>query len=126
MPALSSRPAVTAGIDASSIERIGKAAGRKAFLERVFTEGEVAASFSRKDPYRHLAGRFAAKEACLKALTVSMGRGINLRDIEVVNSPSGGPALELHGGAKQMLGERKAFLSICYSKAHAFALVVMG
>ncbi|MBI5586996.1 MAG: holo-ACP synthase [Deltaproteobacteria bacterium] len=126
MPSVSSRPAVTTGIDASSIERISKAAGRKHFLERVFTEGEIACSFSRNDPYRHLAGRFAAKEACLKALTISMGRGINLRDIEVVNSPSGVPALELHAGAKQMLGERKAFLSISYSKGYAFAFVVMG
>lgn len=125
MTALPSRPGVASGIDASSIERIRSAAARRPFLERVFTDGEVSYSMARKDPYRHLAGRFAAKEACLKALTTAMGRGINLRDIEVVNSAAGLPILKLHAGAREALAGRKAFLSLAYSRGFAIAFVVV-
>lgn len=126
MPAASSRPNVSTGIDAASIERVGRAAKRKAFLERVFTAGEMEYSFARRDPYRHLAGRFAAKEACLKALATGLGKGIDLKEIEVVSSELKGPALELRGQAKSRLKERKAYLSITYSKEYAFAFVVLG
>ncbi|MBI5468571.1 MAG: holo-ACP synthase [Deltaproteobacteria bacterium] len=126
MPAASLRPGVSTGIDAISIERIRGAAQRKPFLERVFTERELVYSLKHRDPYRRLAGRFAAKEACLKALTAGMGRGIDLRDIEVVGLGLQGHSLELHGPAKSRLKGRKAHLSITYSKEYAFAFVVLG
>jgi len=120
------RRPLSTGIDAISIERIGRAAKRKAFLERVFTESEMVYALKHKDAYRRLAGRFAAKEACLKALSTGMGRGIDLKDIEVVSQGAGAPALELHALAKSKLMERKAYLSITYSKEYAFAFVVLG
>lgn len=115
---------VSTGIDVISIERIGRAASRKAFLERVFTENELLHSLRHRDAYRHLAGRFAAKEACLKALFTGMGKGIDFKDIEVAGLER--PSLELHRLAKSRLKERKAHLSIAYSKEYAFAFVVLG
>jgi holo-[acyl-carrier protein] synthase len=126
MPAESLRPGVSTGIDAISIERIERAAQRKPFLERVFTEREIFYSFKHRNPYRRLAGRFAAKEACLKALAAGMGKGIDFKEIEVVSLEEQGPALELYGLAKSRLKGRKAFLSITYSKEYAFAFVVLG
>lgn len=117
---------VSTGIDVISIERIGRAARRKAFLERVFTESELLHSLKHRDAYRHLAGRFAAKEACLKALSTGMGKGIDFKDIEVAELEREGPSLELHRLAKSRLKDRKAYLSIAYSKEYAFAFVVLG
>ncbi|HXI10254.1 MAG TPA: holo-ACP synthase [Thermodesulfobacteriota bacterium] len=122
-----SRPTLSTGIDAISIERVGRAAARKAFLERVFTEKEMLYSLKHRDAYRRLAGRFAAKEACLKALLTGMGKGVDLKDIEVVSGKeSGKPVLELHGLAKSRLEGRTAHLSITYSEKYAFAFVVLG
>lgn len=120
-----SKKGISAGIDVTSIKRLCRAAKRKPFLERVFTEGELGYSFARKDPYRHLAGRFAAKEACCKALGTRMGRGLNLKDIEVVATMEGRPGIVLHSGAKRMLGGRHIFLSIAYSAELAVAFVAV-
>ncbi len=115
---------VYCGIDVIRISRIRAAAERRGFLERVFTETELCYSFGKKSPYRHLAGRFAAKEACLKALTTVL-EGINWKDIEVVNSEDGSPALEFRAAAKSRLSGGRAFLSIAYTKDLAVASVVV-
>lgn len=116
----------SSGIDITSADRIRSSASRARFLERVFTREEAGYCFGRRHPYRHLAGRFAAKEACLKALTTGLSEGIDWKDIEVVRSPSGRPELRLHGEARRFLGGRNAFLSISYEKGLAIALVVIG
>src|SRR6476660_6334701 len=90
------------GIDATDIPRIASAFERygERFLRRVFTEGEIAYCTRRRNPVPHLAGRFAAKEAAMKALGTGHSRGVLWKDIEVVRL-SGPPQLRLHGGARR-------------------------
>ncbi len=116
---------VFCGIDIVPISRIRAAARSDNFLKKVFTETELGYSFKKKAPHKHLAGRFAAKEACLKALTTGFGQGAGWKDIEVVNSRDGSPALKLRSGAKRHLSGRKVFVSIAYTKDLAVATVVV-
>jgi holo-[acyl-carrier protein] synthase len=94
------------GSDLCNIERIQKSLDRfgERFVRRVFTEAERAKAerrpFTRAGTY---AKRFAAKEAFAKAVGTGFKRGIFMRDIGVVNLPSGAPTLELTGGAKARL-----------------------
>lgn len=115
-----------AGIDVVSIERIGRASEKKLFLDRVFTPFEAGYAAARARPEKHLAGRFAAKEAFVKALSMGILSGVSLREIEVVNGQDGRPSLRLGPGASELVGGRQVHLSISYTKAHAFALVVIG
>lgn len=95
------------GIDIIEISRI---AGMRAdhpdrFLERCFSPGERAYAESSRRCDEHLAGRFAAKEAAMKALGTGWRSGIAWTDIEVVLLPSGRPTLRLHGKAAEIAGE---------------------
>ncbi|MCY7339230.1 MAG: holo-ACP synthase [Sphingomonas bacterium] len=94
------------GSDLCSIERIQKSLDRfgERFLNRVFTEVERAKAARR--PFTMagtLAKRFAAKEAFAKAVGTGFKRGVFMKDIGVVNLPSGAPTLHLSGGAKARL-----------------------
>ena len=94
------------GSDLCNIERIEKSLSRwgDKFLRRVFTEVEQAKAASR--PHTRagtLAKRFAAKEAFSKAVGTGFKRGVYMKDIGVVNLPSGKPTLQLTGGAKARL-----------------------
>jgi holo-[acyl-carrier protein] synthase len=94
------------GSDLCNIERIERSLERfgDRFLDRVFTEVERAKAASR--PYTRagtLAKRFAAKEAFSKAVGTGFKRGVYMRDIGVVNLPSGAPTLSVTGGAKAQL-----------------------
>jgi holo-[acyl-carrier protein] synthase len=83
----------------SSLERFGDR-----FLNRVFTERERAKAASRPlTRAATLAKRFAAKEAFSKAVGTGFRRGVFMKDIGVVNLPSGAPTLELAGGARERL-----------------------
>src|ERR1700746_2155001 len=88
------------GMDATEIDRIEATLARYGdrFLRRIFTEGEIAYATRRRNPAPHLAGRFAAKEAAMKALGTGHSRGVLWRDIEVCRT-FGPPQLRLHGGA---------------------------
>ncbi len=89
------------GIDLIEIDRIERALERRPRLaERLFTEAELAYARARRRPGRHLAARFAAKEAAIKALG---GRGVAPRDVEVVGSEP--PRLALHGRAAELAAE---------------------
>lgn len=81
-----------------SIERYGER-----FLSRIFTEVERQKSDRRKLRAASYAKRFAAKEACAKALGTGMSMGVFWRDIGVVNLPTGKPTIELTGGALKRL-----------------------
>ena len=116
---------VASGIDIESIERFAPLSSKEGFLRRVFTPGELAYSCNKRAPHRHLAGRFAAKEACMKALGTGLSGGIRWRDVEVVVAEDGRPGLRLHSTAKKSLGPGRAFLSITYSGELAVALVVI-
>ena len=120
---------IGSGIDAtdlSRIERLWKRYGER-FLARVFTPGEVAYCQHRRHPVPHLAGRFAAKEAAMKALGTGRSQKVLWRDIEVVRS-GGPPQLEFHGGAARrfaQLGAESSRLTITHSDTMALAHVLL-
>lgn len=95
------------GNDIIDIRRIEKTIERfgERFLARVFTETERRKSDRRALRAASYAKRFAAKEACAKALGTGFSRGVFWHDLGVVNLPSGRPTLELTGGAAQILEE---------------------
>jgi holo-[acyl-carrier protein] synthase len=117
------------GIDATDIPRIADVLQRYGdrFLRRVFTDDEIAYCTRRRNPAPHLAGRFAAKEATMKALGTGHSRGVAWRDIEVVRR-GGPPRLMLHGGAAtraNAMNVRRSLLTITHSDALAFAQVML-
>ena len=93
------------GSDVSDARRIAKVIERhgERFLSRIFTPIERAKAERRKNRVETYAKRFAAKEACAKALGTGMRGGVWWRDMGVVNRPSGQPTLELTGGALRRL-----------------------
>jgi holo-[acyl-carrier protein] synthase len=120
------------GIDAVDIIRFRRVIGRRpALVERVFTDGERADSESRGDPAQHLAARFAAKEAVMKALGTGLG-GFALRDVEVVRTEGpgagrGAPVLRLTEGAAALAAARgvaRWHVSLTHTDELAFAMVL--
>ena len=95
------------GNDIIDIRRVEKTIERygERFLSRVFTDTERTKSDRRSLRAASYAKRFAAKEACSKALGTGFRRGVYWRDMGVVNLPSGRPTLELTGGAARVLEE---------------------
>jgi holo-[acyl-carrier protein] synthase len=117
------------GLDATDIDRIADTIDRygERFLHRIFTEGEMAYCLRRRVPAIHFAGRFAAKEAAMKALGTGHSQGVLWRDIEVVRH-GGPPQLALHGGAGRRfaaIGGRSSLLTITHSDDLAFAQVMI-
>jgi holo-[acyl-carrier protein] synthase len=117
------------GIDATDIPRIVSTIERYGarFLSRIFTEGEIAYCTRRREPAIHFAGRFASKEAAMKALGTGHSRGVLWRDVEVVRR-GGPPQLQLHGGAARRfvaMGGRSSLLTITHSDALAMAQVLI-
>jgi holo-[acyl-carrier protein] synthase len=104
---------------AQMIERHGEL-----FINRVYTDYEIRYCQRRKQATQHFAGRWAAKEAILKALGTGWRRGISWRDVEVRNEPSGKPVVGLRGGAREVveqLGIREMLVSISHCRSHAMA-----
>jgi holo-[acyl-carrier protein] synthase len=95
------------GSDLVDIRRIEKTIARHGdrFIDRIFTPTERAKAERRAARIDTYAKRFAAKEACAKALGTGFRRGVFFRDMGVVNLPSGRPTLELTGGALKRLKE---------------------
>jgi holo-[acyl-carrier protein] synthase len=106
-----------------SIERFGDR-----FLNRVFTAGEIEYSKSMKYPARHLAARFAAKEAVSKAFGTGIGKAMGWRDIDVQKKPSGEPFLVFTGSAEKLAKQRSvknALITLSHSDQHAVATIVL-
>lgn len=98
------------GSDLIDIRRIEKTLARhgQRFIDRCFTPVEIAKAERRRAAGTHVATyakRFAAKEACSKALGTGFAQGVYFRDIGVVNDPAGRPTLQLTGGAAARLAE---------------------
>ncbi len=93
------------GSDLCDIRRIAQSYQRwgQRFLDKIFTEAEAAKALRRRDVAGTLAKRFAAKEACAKALGTGLSHGVFWRDMEVVNLPSGAPTMRLSAGAQAQL-----------------------
>jgi holo-[acyl-carrier protein] synthase len=107
------------GIDLIEIERIERALERRPRLaERLFTSQELAYARARARPGQHLAARFAAKEAVIKAL----GTGVPLREIEVLSGEP--PRVELHGRAAEVAGDRDIAISLTHSRESAAAIAI--
>jgi holo-[acyl-carrier protein] synthase len=97
------------------------------FLQRVYTKHEVGYCSSRKAANQHYAGRWAAKEAVLKAMGTGWSRGIRWRDIEVKVELNGKPNVYLHGTAKEIcdeLGIADIMISISHCRSHATATAI--
>ena len=118
------------GVDLVECARIQHSLDRfgERFLRRVFTDGEIEYSMSMKFPARHLAARFAAKEAVSKAFGTGIGKAMGWRDIDVHKKPSGEPFLVLSGGAEKLARERgvnHALITLSHSEQHAVATIVL-
>jgi holo-[acyl-carrier protein] synthase len=114
-------------VDISRVERIYREHGDR-FLQRVLAPAERMYIKKWKSPAARIAARFAAKEACMKALGTGWSQGVRWKDIEVTNAPDGRPALSLQGEAKKRfnsLQARAAHISITHSKNQATALVIL-
>ena len=99
------------------------------FLRRVYTDREILYCQARKHAMEHFAGRWAAKEAILKALGTGWARGIAWTDVEVRNDPGGAPKVHVGGAAKDITREKGIAdilisISHCRTYATAYALAV--
>lgn len=107
---------------AQMIERHGEL-----FITRVFTQHEFEYCSSRKAATQHYAGRWAAKEAVLKAMGTGWTQGIHWRDIEVRNDHGGRPRIALGGGARKICERRgivNVLISISHCRTHATAFAI--
>jgi len=117
------------GLDITEIDRIANTIERYGdrFLRRVFTDGEIEYCTRRRVPAIHFAGRFAAKEAGMKALGTGHTQDVLWRDVEIVRR-GGPPQLRFHGGAAKRfaaLGARSSLLTITHSDTVALAEVLI-
>lgn len=118
---------VGTGIDIIEVERIRRAAEKRSFLERVFTEEECEYYEQRNCCPETLAGTFAAKEATAKALAAGFN-GINWRDIEILRDEAGKPYVRLWNAAvqrMQSLGGSAIHVSISHIKTLAIAQAIL-
>ncbi len=114
------------GTDIVECLRIGRLIEQhgELFLNRVFTEREIRYCQARKRAVEHFAGRWAAKESVLKALSVGWRRGMSLTEVEIRNEPGGKPRVHLCGAAKEAAQNRRVgdiLLSIAHCRAYATA-----
>jgi holo-[acyl-carrier protein] synthase len=118
------------GVDLIECARIQHSLDRfgERFLHRVFTEGEIEYSMSMKFPARHLAARFAGKEAVAKAFGTGIGKAMSWRNIDIQKKPSGEPFLVFSGPAQELARERgvtSALVTLSHTDHHAVAVVVL-
>ena len=121
---------VGTGVDLCEVRRIESAIQRYGhrFVERIFTELEIAYAERKANRYERYAARFAAKEAGMKALGTGWRGGLGWRDLEVANLASGRPTLKFHGRAAEIaegLGVRNVSLSITHTAEQAMAVVML-
>ena len=117
------------GVDITKIDRIEAAIARRGrpLLERLFTAAEISYCESHRHRAERFAGRFAAKEAAMRALGTGWARGVRWIDIEVVRERSGKPMLRLAGVACEVargLGVKNIALTITHDGNTALALVI--
>jgi len=121
---------VGTGIDIAEVARIAASMERfgARFRERVFTAAEVAYCESKANKAERYAGRFAAKEAAMKAIGTGWRHGVTWQDVEVARAPGGRPTIHFHGKAGEFfhkLGAVRAQLSITHTKELAMAQVIL-
>jgi holo-[acyl-carrier protein] synthase len=118
------------GIDLVQIPRMRRVVERwqDRFLSRVFTDREIAYCQARRDPIPHLAARFAAKEAGLKALGTGLSMGVHWRELEVCRERGQAPTLVLSGRSRaigESRGGRRILLSLTHEGEYACAQAML-
>jgi holo-[acyl-carrier protein] synthase len=118
------------GVDIIDIKRFERALERwgDRLRERVFTPQELSICLAKAHPGRHLALRFAAKEAMVKALGIGMFQGVAWNDIEIINDSLGRPHMKVSGVAEricQAKGIKEIFVSISHEHAYGVAHVLL-
>ena len=118
------------GVDLVECDRIERSLDRfgEKFLRRVFTEGEIEYSMSMKFPARHLAARFAGKEAVSKAFGTGIGTAMGWRNIDIHKKKSGEPFLVFSGPAQELAEKRgitSALITLSHTEHNAMACVVL-
>ena len=118
------------GIDVVDVKRIEKIAAKldEKFLNRVFTKEEIKYCLSKKNKFQHFAGRFASKEAFLKAIGIGLFRGYQLKDIEIRNEKSGKPFIVKNDKIKKVLDKLNAeniYISITHIKEVSVSTVII-
>src|SRR6266480_4915467 len=118
------------GVDLVECARIQHSLDRfcEKFLRRVFTEGEIEYSIWMKVPARHLAARFAGKEAVSKAFGTGIGKAMGSRNVDIRKKKSGEPFLVFSGPAQELATKRgvtSALITLSHTDRHAMASVVL-
>jgi holo-[acyl-carrier protein] synthase len=117
------------GVDLAEVNRIRHSVERfgDRFVHRIYTDREIAYVERKANRFERYAARFAAKEAGMKALGTGWRRGIQWKDFEVVNLPSGRPTLLLHGEAEAIAGRagvKSVHLSLTHTAENGLAYVI--
>lgn len=102
--------------------------GREDLMADTFSEAELAYCRGQASPWTHLAARFAAKEATLKALGTGLAGTITWRDVEVIRDPAGAPGLVFRGALSDALrraGLTRSAVSLSHTDTHAIAVVLL-
>lgn len=111
------------GIDLVEVERIAKHLDDRAFLERIFTENELAECLKRAKAEESLAARWATKEAVAKALGTGIGEHLAFRDVEVLTVPGKGPRVRIHGPYAEF--PMRISVSLTHTRTTAAAVVMI-
>jgi holo-[acyl-carrier protein] synthase len=118
------------GIDLVDVRRIEKTLDRYGdrFIAKVYSPSEIDYCSRKAMPQIHFAARFAVKESFMKALSIGLGMGVCLKDIEVINQVDNKPVLITHHKANDMItaaGITAIQLSITHTKHYANAIVIL-
>ena len=115
------------GIDIIEVSRIKNAIDRwgDSFLHRVFTPWEINYCSHKKFPEQSFAGRFAVKEAVLKAIGTGYNGGVRWTSVEIVNNKLGQPAVRLGERIKNIIGNKQIRVSMSHTREYAVANAVM-
>jgi holo-[acyl-carrier-protein] synthase len=116
------------GIDIVKVERMKTAVRRwdRKFLDRIFTENEILYAYKKMDPFPSLSVRFAAKEALIKAVGITVS--VSFKDIEILNQENGRPFINISGRLKAFFEEntiRCSHVSLSHEQEYGVACVVL-
>lgn len=115
------------GVDICDIKRLREIEEKhkERFIKKVFTPEEILYCEKKFDKHSSYAARFAAKEACLKALGTGLRDGFLWKDIEVQNDKLGKPFFKFHGKTAEVISNRMVHLSISHTDRDAIAFVLI-
>jgi holo-[acyl-carrier protein] synthase len=116
------------GIDLMEVEKIEKDIQSEHYLRKVFTEAEIAGCNSMINSAERFAGRFAAKEAFMKAIGKGLRQEVWFTQIEILNHENGQPYIQVNGKAQISLialGVKNIHVSITHTKQYAAAVVIL-